>query len=151
MTSISPITKTCRFCYSYQPSGTITQKCVPLVCATDSYLSNISNLMPVVNNNTQTTERSLLLQQQALFLQEVQTNSIVSTVEYTLQNSSIITSTLYGELLGISQARYLPYQRLPPMCPPSSVIQLQMQTANVGVPHSVFTIANCKGNQFVTT
>jgi hypothetical protein len=141
----------CRFCYSYKPPGIIQTECKPIVCATDTYLSSISSLAPVINNDTQTTERSLLLQLQRSFLQEVNTSSIASTVQYTVANSTIITSTLYGQLVNLVQTRYLPYQRLGPMFIPSSVIQLQMNTVNVGVPESFFTIMDCKGNQFVTT
>jgi hypothetical protein len=54
-------------------------------------------------------------------------------------------------LLQLGNDRYLPYQPyIPPVIPPS-VIQLDMQTRNVGVPVPVMTIASCKGNQFVTT
>ena len=145
------INQTCRFCYSYKAPGFVQKECTPPVCATDSYLSSISSLAPVIYNDSQTTQRSLLLQQQKIFLQEVNSSSITSTVQYTISNSTIITSTLYGELLEVRESRYLPYKPYMPMIIPSSVIELQMQTANVGVPHSVFTIMNCKGSQFVTT
>jgi len=141
----------CRFCYSYTPPGPIEPECKPLICATDSYLQQISSLMPVIYNDTRTTERSLLLQQQQVFLQEVSASSIASTVQYTIQNSTIITSTVYGQLLEVQRARYLPYQPVPQMFIPSSVIQLQMNTVNAGVPHSFFTIMDCKGSQSVTT
>ena len=145
------ITPSCRFCYSYTPPGVIQNNCTPPVCATDSYLASIATLPPVIYNVSRTTERSLLLQQQRLFLQEVYTSSVASTVQYTITNSTVITSTLYSQLLEVRQARYQPYQPVMPVIIPSSVIQLQMQTVNVGVPHSVFTIMNCKGSQFVTT
>jgi len=144
-------TQKCRFCYSYKPPGPIINECKPLVCATDSYLSSISSLMPVVNNDTRTTERSLLLQAQTAFLQEVSANAITSTVQYTIANSTMITSTVYGQILEVQRLRYLPYQPyIPPMIP-SSVIQLQMNTVNAGVPQSFFTMMDCKGSQSVTT
>jgi hypothetical protein len=140
-----------RFCYSYKPPGVISECCAPIVCATNAYLSSISSLAPVIYNDSQTTQQSLLLYQERVFLQDVQTSYIVSTVNYTISNSTSITSTLNQQLLDLALARYLPYQRLPTPCPPSSVVQLQMQTVNVGVPHSFFTIMDCKGSQSVTT
>jgi hypothetical protein len=140
-----------RFCYSYKPPGIIAECCVPIVCATNEYLSSISSLAPVIYNDSQTTQQSLLLYQERTYLQDIQTSSITSTVNYTINNSTMITSTLYGELLELGRTRYLPYQRLPVPCPPPSVVQLEMQTVNAGVPHSFFTILNCKGSQSVTT
>lgn len=141
----------CRFCYSYTPPGPIDNCCQPIICTTNDFISSISSLPMVVNNNTRTSEQSLLLGAQQQFYQENYITAVNSTLQYTTQNSSIITSTLYGQLLGIRQDRYLPYQPYMPECPPSSVIQLQMNTVNAGVPHSFFTIADCKGSQSVTT
>ena len=144
--------KPCRFCYSYKPPGIGGQTwCEPPVCTTNSTLSSLASLPPVVNNSSRTSERSLLLHQQRLFLQEVNATAVASTVQDTLANSTTIASTLYGQLLQVRQDRFLPYQPyVPPVIPPS-VIQLQMNTVNVGVPHSFFTIADCKGSQSVTT
>ena len=58
---------------------------------------------------------------------------------------------IYAQLLQVRQNRYQPYQPYIPPFIPSSVIELQMRTVNVGVPHSFFTIADCKGSQSVTT
>jgi len=144
--------KKCRFCYSYKPPGIGGQTwCAPPVCTTDATLSSLASLPPVVNNSSRTSEQSLLLYQQQLFLQEVNATSVASTVLNTLANTDSITSTLYGQLLQVRSDRYQPYQPyIPPMIPPS-VIQLQMNTVNVGVPHSFFTIMDCKGSQSVTT
>jgi hypothetical protein len=144
--------KACRFCYSYKPPGVGGQTwCEPPVCTTNSTLSSLASLPPVVFNSSRTSERSLLLHQQGLFLQGVLSTSVASTVQDTLANSAMIASTLYGQLLQVRQDRFLPYQPyVPPVIPPS-VMQLQMNTVNVGVPHSFFTIADCKGSQSVTT
>jgi hypothetical protein len=146
-----PITPACRFCYSYKPPGPIDICCDPPVCTTNEYLSSISSLAPVTYNSSRTSEQSLLLAQQRDFLQEVNTANIASTVQTTLQTSTIITSTLYGQLLQVRQDRYQPFQPYVPPMIPSSVIQLQMNTVNAGVPHSFFTIMDCKGSQSVTT
>ena len=140
-----------RFCYSYKPEGIIENCCTPVVCTTNEFISSISSLTPVINNNTRTSERSLLLyglQQQLQCNQAIQVNS---TVQNTISNNALITSTLYGQLLQVRQRRYEPFQPYMPPVIPSSVIQLQMATVNVGVPHSVFTCADGKGVQFVTT
>lgn len=141
----------CRFCYSYTPPGPIDNCCVPLVCATNEYISQISSLPMVVNNSTRLTERSLLLgsQQQCAAQQSYQQTS--SIVYSTIINQDSITSTIYGQLLQVRRERYLPYQPYQYPVMPPSVIQLQMSTINVGVPHSFFTVADCKGVQSVTT
>jgi len=140
----------CRFCYSYKAPGLVKNCCEPIQCSNDNLLS-IVNISSVINNNTRTSERSLLLQKQQNFLSGINTVNINSTVQTTINNSSIITSTIYGQLLGVRQQRYEPYQPYVPPVIPSSVMQLQMATANAGTPMSFFTIADCKGNQFVTT
>lgn len=145
------LTNKCRFCYNYKPVGFIDPCCPPQICATNSYLSSISSLPNVINNNTRTTEQSLLLAKQRKCLLDSNTIVLVSTLEYNIQNSTLITNTVYGQLLNLRNQRYEPYQPyIPPMIP-SSVIQLQMKTVNVGVPMSFFTIADCKGSQSVTT
>jgi hypothetical protein len=141
----------CRFCYNYKPPGFIDPCCPPQLCATNSYLSSISSLPNVVNNNTRTTEQSLLLAKQRKCLLDTNTIVLASTLEYNIQNSTLISSTLYGQLLNLRLERYVPYQPYIPPVIPSSVIQLQMATVNAGVPMSFFTIADCKGSQFVTT
>jgi hypothetical protein len=152
--TVNSYTNTCRFCYSYTPqivTSTITSCCKPIVCATNEYISSISALPNVVNNNTRTSERSLLLYNQQQYLQEVNAAAINQVVASTTANANSITSTIQGQLLGIRNQRYEPYQPYIYPVVPQSVIDLQMQTRNAGVPHSVFTIANCKGSQFVTT
>lgn len=140
-----------RFCYSYKPPGLVEPCCTPIVCATNEHMALIASQPNVVNNSTRTSERSLLLQTQQQFLQGVQSTNNNIVIQNTLQNSSIITSTLYGQLLGIKAQRYEPYRPYVPEIIPSSVIQLQMATANAGVPQSFFTAADCKGVQSVTT
>ncbi len=141
----------CRFCYSYTPQGPVENCCVPQVCATNEHIALVSSLPVVTNNSHKTTERSLLLATQQQWFQANNTNQVSSIVSSTIANSVTITSTLQGQLIGIQRDRYLPYRPYIPEVIPQSVIDLQMNTANAGVPHSVFTIANCKGVQFVTT
>ena len=141
----------CRFCYSYTPPGPVEKCCIPNLCATNEHIALISTLPVVTNNSNKTTERSLLLASQQQWFQANNTNQVSSIVSNTISNSASITSTIQGQLLEVRRDRYLPYRPYIPEVIPQSVIDLQMNTANAGVPHSVFTIANCKGSQFVTT
>jgi hypothetical protein len=140
-----------RFCYSYISPGTIENCCKPTLCATNEHIALISSLPMVVNNNTRTTERSLLLSMQQQFIQENVASQVSSIVSTTIANSSTIANSLLGQLQDIQRARYVPYQPYTPPVMPQSVIDLQMNTINAGVPHSFFTVADCKGVQSVTT
>jgi hypothetical protein len=84
----------------------------------------------------QQRERQALLTAQ--ILQGIQTNA--STIQSTLQNQRVL----------LQQQRYEPYRPRMVEVIPQSVLDLQMRTANVGVPIPTMTIANCKGIQFVT-
>jgi hypothetical protein len=144
-------TPSCRFCYSYKPPGLVEPCCVVPFCATNSTISTISSLSMVVNNNSRTTERSLLLYGQQQVLIESYKTYAAQTVDTTKQNLATINRQLTAQLIQLGKDRLLPYQPyMPPVIPPS-VMQLNMQTRNVGVPVPVMTIASCKGNQFVTT
>jgi hypothetical protein len=145
------MTPSCRFCYSYKPPGLVEPCCAPPFCATNSTIALISSLTPVTNNNSRTTERSLLLYgQQQVLIESYQTNAD-QAYQNTQQNLSTINQQLTAQLIQLGNNRKLPYQPYIPPVIPSSVIQLDMQTRNVGVPVPVATIARCKGNQFVTT
>jgi len=137
-------TAPCRFCYSYKPPGFIQ----PKVC-TPMNLSTISSQTALVNNSAQTTSSALL---QTMTLQnniQNQTNARNSTIQATVANAAMITSTLQSQLAQLQQQRYVPYQPYVPPVIPSSVMELAMKTANVGNPMPPFM--KCKGSQFVTT
>jgi len=104
----------------------------------------------VINNATRTSERSLLLASQNQMYKTTYENNVNSTLQYTNNNSSTISDMINAQLLEVKQNRYKPYQPYIPPFVPSSVINLQMSTINVGVPHSFFTMADCKGSQSVT-
>lgn len=132
-----------RFCYSYKPPGFIN-KC----CKTANECYNISTLSI---NTTQTTERSLLLASQLKLYKDDYNTHLHKTLHYTNNNISNITSTLYGQLIQLKNDRYQPYQPYVPVVLPPSVMQLQMNSVNVGVPHSIFSMNDCKDSQTVTT
>ena len=143
--------KSCRFCYNYKPPGPIATCCSPNVCLTSTYLSTISCASIIANNSAKTTERSLLLQGQQTIFKELNNAQMASTLSSILSNSTSINNTIGGQLNELRAQRYEPYQPYVYPVVPSSVTQLLMNTANAGVPHSFFTIMNCKGSQSVTT
>jgi hypothetical protein len=149
--TINSYTNKSRFCYSYTPPGPINNCCTPPLCTTNEHLGQISTLSKVINNSTRLSERSLLLGSQQQYFQKQSTQHINKIVQSTISNSDSITSTIYGQLLQVQQQRLLPYQPYMPPVIPQHVIDLQMATANIGVPHSFFTIADCKGVQSITT
>jgi hypothetical protein len=145
------LTNKSRFCYNYKPPGFIQPCCTPIVCASSEYLSSLSCQANVININSQTTEQSLLLAKQNEWYKYNLSTTISQQVQSTIDNISIIESTIQGELDMVRSNRYLPYKPyIPPMIP-SSVTELLMRTANAGLPTSTGTIMRCKGNQSVTT
>ena len=137
-----------RFCYAYTPPGVI-DKC----CNAGSVTGNIltTTISSVIYNSGQTTERSLLLGAQQQYFRDNSAAITSTIVQSTIANNEAITSTIYGELYQIRANRYEPYKPYIYPVVPQSVVDLQMNTVNAGVPHSIFTCANGKGIQFVTT
>jgi len=140
-----------RFCYNYKAPGFIQPCCKPVVCASSTYLNAIASTPSIVNGETRTTQGSLLAAKQKSILQDANQASITSTIQYTQQNAAAISAQIQGQLDQLTIQRYVPYQPYIYPVVPVSVMQLQMATANVGVPMSFFTAMDCKGNQFVTT
>jgi hypothetical protein len=140
-----------RFCYNYKAPGFIQPCCKPVVCASSTYLNAIASTSSIVNGETRTTQGSLLAAKQKSVLQDANQASITSTIQYTQQNAAAISAQIQGQLDQLTIQRYVPYQPYIYPVVPVSVMQLQMATANVGVPMSFFTAMDCKGNQFVTT
>lgn len=141
-----------RFCYSYTPPGPVDNCCYQAPCTTSlTYLSSLARIPSVIYNNGQTTERSLLLGTQQQSFRDNSASMTSTIVQSTIINNAAITSTIYGQLYQIRTDRYEPYQPYIYPVVPQSVVDLQMNTANVGVPHSFFTCTDGKGVQSVTT
>ena len=136
-----------RFCYNYKAPGFIQPYCKPVVAATNAYLSSISCGSGVISGQTQSA--LLQLKQEACIGSQWST-LMSSTIQSTIQNSNAISAQVYAQLLDVNKRRYEPYQPYIYPVIPSSVIQLQMATANVGVPMSVITCLSGKGNQTIT-
>ena len=150
MTSLRP--NQSRFCYT-----TLQRPSEPLCCATEqqpvtpSTLSIMSSLPCVVNNTRGATSQALLLSNCYLQQQNAsQQSSIQDKVSTLLATATQVEDSLRRQLAAETDARYNPYRPRLPEFIPSSVIELEMRTRNVGVPVPVMTIANCKGVQFVT-
>ena len=140
-----------RFCYNYKPPGAIEQCCMPVVCTSEDYLSSLRAIPDVVNNSSRTIESSLLQAAQQQIYQKNQAAQQQRTLQTTLINTSTITDQIMNQLADLRDQRYVPYKPYIYPVIPQSVIDLQMRSANVGVPVPVVTMASCKGNQFVTT
>jgi len=115
------------------------------------YLSSLAKIPSVIYNNGQTTERSLLLGAQQQSFRDNSAAATSTIVQSTIINNAAITSTIYGQLYQIRTDRYEPYQPYIYPVVPQSVVDLQMNTVNAGVPHSFFTCTDGKGVQSVTT
>jgi hypothetical protein len=111
------------------------------VCCTD---------IPSTIHNNSTTSHSLLLTLERCRANVSQQAITTRALQYTINNQNDINATLLSQLNTIRDQRYIPYQPYIPPVMPSSVIQLQMATANVGVPMSANTIMKCKGVQSFT-
>ena len=144
----TPITQNCRFCYSYKPQGFIQPCCPPIFSADIQTLSSISSTTFKVNNNINNTDQTMLLTRNTRLLQETQSTITRSTIQSTIANAAAINSSMYSQLLNVKTQRYVPYQPYVPPFIPSSVMDLQRMTANVGNPMPPFM--NCKGSQFIT-
>jgi len=144
----TPMTPSCRFCYSYKPQGFIQPCCPPIVSADIQTLSSISSTPFKVNNNVHNSDQTMLLTRQASQLQDAQRANTMNTVQSTIANAAAINSTIYSQLVQVKAQRYVPYQPYIPPVIPQSVTDLQRMTANVGNPMP--PIMRCKANQFIT-
>ena len=139
-----------RFCYAYTPPGFI-DKCCNMGASNTGASNALTNISSVIYNSGQTNTASLLLasQQQCFsYNRELMTSSMVQS---TIDNNTSIISSIYGQLSQIKTDRYEPYKPYVYPVVPQSVIDLQMNTVNVGVPRSFYNCGNGKGIQFVTT
>jgi hypothetical protein len=136
-----------RFCHKYKAPGFIQPYCKPVVAATNAYLSSMSCASGVISGQTQSV---LLQMKEQACIQAERSTLHTCTLHSTVQNTSNITAELYAQLVEIGKQRYIPYKPYIPPVIPSSVMQLQMATVNVGVPMTVITCLSGKGNQTIT-
>ena len=139
-----------RFCYSYKPQGFIQSYCKPVVAATNSYISSIACLSSVTNGQMQASDQSLLLSRQKSMIVAQSSTFTGLAVQNTIQNAATISNNINGQLEEIAKQRAAAYRPYIYPVVPISVIQLQMATANVGVPVTPITCLTGKGNQSIT-
>lgn len=96
------------------------------------------------------TQGSFLLARQMRQQQELQSTLTAQILQQIQANAPRIAATLQDEIVLLREQRYAPYRPRVVEVMPQSVIDLQMRTANVGVPVPTMTIADCKGIQFIT-
>lgn len=145
---------TSRFCYSYlrRPAASDSLCCpVETQPITVTTLSTMSTIPCIINNSTGTSSQALLLSNCYLQQQTQRQQTVEQKVSTLLASSIIVNQQLERQLATEVDTRYQPYRPFVPEFIPSSVIDLEMRTRNVGVPVPTMTIANCKGVQFVTT
>lgn len=145
---------TSRFCYSYvrHPNEPICyESCLSnKSCMTTSTLSTMATLSTVVNNSKGASSQTFLLARQCQQHQQNRDQRIQEKVSTLIGTASQVNSSLQGQLANEVETRYRPYERRAPEFIPSSVMELEMRTRNIGVPIPTMTIMNCKGVQFVT-
>ena len=96
------------------------------------------------------SQSSFLLARQQKQQQTLQSTLTAQILQQIQANAPMIATTLQDQILLLREQRYAPYRPRVVEVMPQSVIDLQMRTANVGVPVPTMTIADCKGIQFVT-
>jgi hypothetical protein len=96
------------------------------------------------------SQGSFLLARQMQQQRDLQAALTARILQQIQANTPTITSTIQGELRMLQEERYAPYRPRVVEVMPQSVIDLQMRTANVGVPVPTMDITNCKGIQFIT-
>lgn len=144
---------TSRFCYSYtrRPAASDSFCCASLPQPTTaSSLSTLSTLSCVVNNSTGTNSQALLYSNGYTQRQIEYQRAVEHKLSTIMGSTSQINNQLERQLATEVETRYQPYRPFLPEVIPSSVIELDMRTRNVGVPVPTMTIANCKGVQFIT-
>jgi hypothetical protein len=138
----------CRFCYSYKPPGTATTCCPPPPKMLQ--LSTLASLSSCVYGSSQTNSSALLQAQVEQQERERQSTITASTLAGNIARQGILQSSIQGNLIMLQAERANQYRRFQPEFIPSSVIQLEMRTANVGVPVPTFTMADCQMNKWRT-
>lgn len=114
--------------WEVRPPGVIES-----LCTTNLYITH------------QTLEDRQRLQQQ-LRIQADQSTVIGSTLQGIYASSTLILSTLQTQAQTRTTEQVIQYQRLPPICPPSSVLQTDQISQRAGIAVQPIRFEDCKGN-----
>jgi hypothetical protein len=126
------LNRNCKECFNYTPQTLIVN------CCDSKPLCNQYSTFSTCG----ATSSSLLEAQQLKFLSTVSGDALASTLIYNQVNSTRISAQLYGQLEDYGANRFNKYRRPAPMVIPQSVIDLDMNTRNIGVPLS--NVFSCK-------
>ncbi len=131
------ITRNCKECFSYigPQSGLQNNKCCNKYICNYEVASTLSSSNP--NISCGASFQSLLNQTTSNYYENnYNTNTqIISTINS--NNSENISLQLQSQLLNYGKQRYLPYQPIKNEIIPPSVLQLQRETINTGVPKPI--------------
>ena len=116
------------FCFSYTRPGAINQCCTVSQCQNET--------------NTQTSQ-TLLLNRQKGYLNCITKNTLDTALNNITENQDTIQPNITAQLHTYAANRNNKYVKLPPPFIPPSVIQLQMETATVGIPKTI--VEPCSG------
>ncbi len=121
----------CNFCFSFKRPGMDSNCCARYTCST--------------NNNIQcgASEKTLLQQKQQQYMACNTEKNIAASLDNNITNNMNISNQLTNALLTYGNNRFNKYYRPPPMIIPESVLKLQRETANVGVPRTI--VQPCSG------
>jgi hypothetical protein len=126
----------CNTCYNYKPY-IFNPTCYPTTTCNVDLISTTSGVPCGLSSQT-------LLNTQLQTYLECNASTITGeSYQDNIVNQGIISTTIYSEFLNYGQNRFNKYIRWQPPVIPQSVIDLQMQTANVGVPRTI--VEPCSG------
>jgi len=135
MNNQTEITRECKECFNYTPVIDNDKHCCNKIGCNYEVASTLSSSNP---NLSCGASFQTYLNQSVQNFYECNSNvntTVVST--FNTVNNSIIGSQLQSQLLNYGANRFTPYQRLPPPFIPPSVLQLQRETATVGIPKPI--------------
>jgi len=133
--SSTEITRQCKECFNYTPSIENVKNCCNKIGCNYELASTISSSNP--NLSCGASFQTYLNQSTQNFYEANNNVNTVVVSTFNNQNSNSISAQLQSQLLNYGANRYTPYQRLPPPVIPPSVLQLQRETATIGIPKPI--------------
>jgi len=134
MNTSQEITRQCKECFNYVRPG-LTSTC----CATSGCNYEIASTISAENPNRTcgASFQTLLNQTVTTYGKCNSVNNTVVTSTINAANSATISAQLQTQLINYGTQRYIPFQPVQNVFIPPSVLQLQRETVNVGVPKPI--------------